>query len=478
MLAMFITRRRCISETLAILALVVFVGLPAGAAGDGRLTSGLQHLIERGAGGGLVRWQEDLAELCTATIRAGGSDAPIIFKARPVKELLVHYRGSFTGLTSLWAERVVFRNDRLNYVVVRIPPGTAAASFARELSSLQSAPGVRLIEPRCLPARDSASEEDEGPCVSPEKLAVALGPVSQTRDVPDCDAPSFDKNRKAIGLPQLLAGPSGNTTLVAVVDVGFDQFNDLGQALGTADYKNNGSTIAGVSGWDYCENDASIDGDPHGTQMSGLVGASCTQFSDAPGVAQSSLVVGMKTFYENGNGTHGFAGPEALAAAIQDAHSMGARVVNMSFTIHPTSDDGWTPVRTALEQAGDVVFVTGPWEGGELPYPARLEPDNMILVGARKWNRDGELTAHTWGSSLHIDAPWAGQLVIPPQLSGASNAIAFVSGAVADLLGRPGCGSLTPDDTRDILVENGEPPSDSASRPLLQVDFLTDPDCH
>ena len=478
MLVMFTTRRRRCAGPLAILIAACSAIIPTDAIGDGRLTSGLEKLIAEGRDQSLDKWQADLAELCTTTIRVGGSDDPIVFKARPVTELLVHYQGSLDQFAGLWADSVLFRDDRLKYLVVRIPTSSVAGSFERDLRNLQGTPGVRVVEPRCLPARGDASEGEEGPCASPNELANALDHVAQTRDAAACDGEGLDKNREAIGLSQLLKSPAGKTTLVAVIDVGFDQFDLLVPALSKVRYNKDGSLTEVVNGWDYCENDASIDGGLHGTQISGLVGASCAQFSDAPGISQSSLIVGMQTFFDNGNNTRGFAGPEALAAAIQDAQSIGARVVNMSFWISSGAEDGWTAVRTAMEQASDVVFVTGPWEDGELPFPGRLQTDNMILVGTRAWTANGdELIAWTSGSSLHIDAPWAGKLVIPPNLSGTSNAIAYVSGAVADLLGRPGCESLTPAKAREILVKNGATASDDDAKPLLQVGFLGDPNC-
>jgi hypothetical protein len=435
-------------------------------------------LIEQRPGRSLNDWQAALADLCTATIRAGYSEDPIIFKARNVTELLVHYDSSFDGLRRPWAARVAFRNEDLNYLVIRIPETGVQGFFERDLKGLLDVPGVRLIGPRCLPVARRTDEDDAGPCVQPEKLAHAVLPqVEQTREVAECGSQTLDKNRKAIGLSELLSGTSGNATLVSVIDVGFDEFEALGPALGTASYNHDGLLVADVSGWDYCKNGANIGGRMHGTHMSGLVGASCADFSHAPGISQSALIFGMQVFYETATGHPGFAGPEALAEAIHDAQTMGARVVNMSFTIEPESEDGWIPVRTAMENAHNVVFVTGPWETGDLPFPSQLQTDNMILVGTRKWNTDGELTALTSGSELHIDAPLTATLVIGPSFPGSSNAIAMVSGAAAELLGRPNCHSMTPAQVRQVLIERAAPSPDSFSKPLLQVDFLKNWDC-
>lgn len=477
MLVMFTIKRRRIAERLATLILILSACYPAASAGAGYFTPGLQGLIDQRQERSLNDWQAALADLCTATIRAGHSGDRIIFKARSVTELLVHYDSSFGRLGDPWAARVAFRNKDLTYLVIRIPETGVQGFFERELRGLLAVPGVRLIGPRCLPMGRRADEEDAGPCVKPEKLAHAVLPqVEPTREMAECGSHTLDRNRKAIGLPELLSGTPGNTTLVSVIDVGFDEFQDLGAALATASYNNDGLLVPHVNGWDYCENDATIGGGLHGTQMSGLVGASCADFSNAPGTSQSGLIFGMQVFYEAAHGSPDFAGPEALAEAIHDAQTMGARVVNMSFTIHPESEDGWIPVKTALENAHNVVFVTGPWEPGELPYPSQLQTDNMILVGTRKWY-DGELTAFTWGSDLHIDAPLTATLVKGPSFPGASNSIAMVSGAAAELLGRPNCDSMTPAQVRQVLIDHAAPSPDSYSKPLLQVGFLKNWDC-
>ena len=471
MLVMCTTSSSRIEARLAILVLILFLCTPTSTVGAGLFTLGLQELMLQDRDLVPREWQEALAELCTESIRMGESGEQITFKARPVTELLVRYDSSFDQLGDRWADR----NEDLNYLVIPIPEDNVRGFLEQAERELLTIPGVRLIGPRCLPMRISGADE-QSPCVKANKLAFASSPVEKVRDVAECGGETLDKNRVAIQLPELLGSAPGKTTLVSVIDTGFEDLHLLGPALAKASYNKDGSLLTQVNGWDYCKNSASVgDVSRHGTQISGLIAASCTVFRDAPGVSQSGLIFAMQVFYKDGSGHPGFAGPEALAEAIGDAVTMGSRVINMSFTISPKFEEQWTEVQTAIEKARKVVFVTGPRKSGELPFPGRLQPENMILVGARFWS-NGALRKKTWGAELHIDAPWAANLVKTPSLSGASNAIAYVSGAVAELLGR--CDSLSPKDVRDILINKGLLSSDSLAKRLLQVGFLSDPNCN
>ena len=425
------------------------------------------------------------ARTCSATVISGHRNEETRFEARRVTELLVHLprddakRGRAIAAASKILPRATEMkvNEDLNYLIMPIPVDHAHEFFQEVQAELLKASHASLIEPRCLPLQTMDSREESGSCVDSLLLADMISLPNRTRSIGSCDNHNLDDDRKAIQLPALLAESPGSTTLVVVMDVGFGQYDQLEPVLGEAMAHGNGSRET-VNGWDYCKNRSidATDSQIHGTQVSGLIAGPCSgPTGRRPGIAQGALIFGMKIFYRSSQGTNLLAGPEAWAKAIYAANQLGAGVVNMSFNVRPHTGSGWGVVKAAMESANNVTFVSGPMTSGRLPFPSQLVTDNVVLVGSRRWNMDGELKAQIEDPAVHIDAPYNPLLLAGPSFPGASNAIALVSGAIADLLGRPACDLKSPAEARNVLVKNAK--TDSEEKPLLQVGFLSDPDC-
>lgn len=119
------------------------------------------------------------------------------------------------------------------------------------------------------------------------------------------------------------------------------------------------------TGYDWADNDADVIpagyyGNPHGTHVSGTIGANGDETNDGvKGIAPGVQLLAEKVFSDNGGGAY----EDDLIAGIQHSVTMGADVINMSLG----SDSGWVSeeddlvqkvIREATEQ-GTLVVVAG-----------------------------------------------------------------------------------------------------------------------
>ncbi|WP_286163880.1 S8 family serine peptidase [Bacillus sp. AFS088145] len=118
------------------------------------------------------------------------------------------------------------------------------------------------------------------------------------------------------------------------------------------------------TGYDWADDDTDVIpgeyGSPHGTHVSGTIGANGDETSDGvKGIAPGVQLLAEKVFSDYGGGAY----EDDLIAGIQHAVTMGADVINMSLG----SDSGWVgeeddPVQKAIRQAteqGTLVVVAG-----------------------------------------------------------------------------------------------------------------------
>ncbi|PGS53989.1 S8 family serine peptidase, partial [Bacillus sp. AFS041924] len=118
------------------------------------------------------------------------------------------------------------------------------------------------------------------------------------------------------------------------------------------------------TGYDWADDDTNVIpgeyGNPHGTHVSGTIGANGDETKDGVrGIAPGVQLLAEKVFSDNGGGAY----EDDLIAGIQHAVSMGADVINMSLG----SDSGWVgeeddPVQKVIRQAteqGTLVVVAG-----------------------------------------------------------------------------------------------------------------------
>ncbi|MFB7139564.1 S8 family serine peptidase [Gottfriedia sp. NPDC056225] len=118
------------------------------------------------------------------------------------------------------------------------------------------------------------------------------------------------------------------------------------------------------TGYDWADDDTDVIpgeyGSPHGTHVSGTIGANGDETNDGvKGIAPGVQLLAEKVFSDYGGGAY----EDDLIAGIQHAVTMGADVINMSLG----SDSGWVgeeddPVQKAIRQAteqGTLVVVAG-----------------------------------------------------------------------------------------------------------------------
>ncbi|MFF2876378.1 S8 family serine peptidase [Gottfriedia sp. NPDC057991] len=119
------------------------------------------------------------------------------------------------------------------------------------------------------------------------------------------------------------------------------------------------------TGYDWADNDTDViphgaNGNPHGTHVSGTIGANGDESNDGVlGIAPGVQLLAEKVFSDNGGGAY----EDDIIAGINHAVEMGADVINMSLG----SDAGWVgedddPVQKAIREAtehGTLVVVAG-----------------------------------------------------------------------------------------------------------------------
>lgn len=270
------------------------------------------------------------------------------------------------------------------------------------------------------------------------------------------------------------------TVTVAIADTGFDPahplladnvFTNPGEVPGDGIDNDGNRLVDDVSGWDFRylgPTRAAPTTDPHGMHVAGIA-AYGTDRIKVLDVACSGKTERPATAPE---------GP-AIAAAIDYARSMGARVVNASFS--PDDPDEYFHLRLAVERNPDLLFINSAGnystdvdnpeetELGEAPtrFKAWL-PAEHVLVVANTTREDRLASSSNWGAKS-VDVGAVGEKVRSAWLPGARDAepgadggayrvasgtsmsAPFVSNVAAKLFAL--CPSLTALEARRLILE-------------------------
>jgi thermitase len=259
--------------------------------------------------------------------------------------------------------------------------------------------------------------------------------------------------------PEAWAVSQGTSVLVAVIDTGIDYTHpDL-----AANY---------AGGYDYVSNDSDpFDDHGHGTHVSGTIAAALNNLTGNPaaeegiaGVAPNARILAYKVC-----GPDGSCSDFAIAQAIAQAVTDGAKVINMSLGGPEYSQAMYDAVQDAW--GAGLVIVAGAGNDGTTSafYPAAF--DNVISVGA--FDEDHRRASFSnYGSWVDISAP--GNVIMSSYpmascaasgvpgdtgcytwLSGTSMATPHVSGAAALVWSRGDVTSNT--QVVDILLNSADP---------------------
>jgi serine protease AprX len=323
-------------------------------------------------------------------------------------------------------------------------------------------------------------------------LALALGGMragaswGATAYDPSADPYSMQNITAADGVQSWWnAGYTGKGVDVAVIDTGVAPvggLNAAGKVVNGPDL----SLESQNAGLQY------LDTDGHGTFMAGLIAGNDGQPGGYRGVAPDSRIVSLKVGVADG-GTDVSQVIAAIDWVVQHRNDNGLniRVINLSYGTNSTQSYAIDPLAYAVEQAwkaGIVVVAAAGNSGYQSGSSAQLADPGydpqIIAVGAADTNGtavpwDDQVAPFSAGVSSCSNGCRAPDLVAPGSHmqglrvpgsyidqnnpagalgssyfrgSGTSEATAFVSGAVADLLQR--YPQLTPDQVKEMLTSN------------------------
>jgi hypothetical protein len=154
------------------------------------------------------------------------------------------------------------------------------------------------------------------------------------------------------------------------------------------------------------------DGDSgHGTQVTGIIAAKGNNHTGVTGVCWTAPhIVNIKAFNDAGSGTS-----FDVAAGIDTAVTLGAGIVNMSFTV--SGDDVRDACRNAFLQGVLLVGISGNENAGSVDFPAAYSRD-VLGVGAvfnnKRWQdstiaysacHPNHTSGSNWGASVDLVAP-------------------------------------------------------------------------
>lgn len=283
---------------------------------------------------------------------------------------------------------------------VKLRPGV---SVDTAIDTLKEDPAVLYAEPNYVV---SAQKQPDDPRFSQQ---WALHNTEQSGGLADAD----------IDAPDAWDATTGSqSTVIAVLDTGIDyRHPDLAPNIwvnseevagnGVDDDKN--GYVDDVYGIDTINGDSDpLDDSGHGTQCAGIIGAKGGNSVGVTGVAWAPRLMAVKMLDDSGTGT-----TSSILAAIEYARTMGAQVVNCSWTLSSNSQ----AVAEAVANSGGSLFVfaAGNSNTSSAYYPAALNLPHTMSVGASTHN-DVRASYSNFGSVVDLFAP--GHQILSTSLPG------------------------------------------------------------
>jgi len=268
-------------------------------------------------------------------------------------------------------------------------------------------------------------------------------PVKLAQDplIPDADWYSWNG---MMGIEQAWQLGQGQGALVAVIDSGIDLTHpDLKNNLWVnpnevpangIDDDSNGY-IDDINGASMITGGLPIDGNGHGTHVSGIIGAALNGFG-VNGLAPQARIMPVAAINSNGDGTS-----SDIDAGIHYAVANGAQIINISITSKGITQETQEAIDLA-EQAGILVVAAAGNENSNLKgkdyFPTGITNPNMISVGSvtnsgkkSSFSNYGPVDLAAFGNS--VPSTWKnGKYAL---MSGTSMASPMVAGGAALLAG-------------------------------------------
>ncbi|AUY54470.1 type VII secretion-associated serine protease mycosin [Streptomyces sp. CB01881] len=227
---------------------------------------------------------------------------------------------------------------------------------------------------------------------------------------------------------------TGAGVTVAVIDTGVDDTNP--QLAGKV--FDGGSLLKEKDG-QKPEGGAKVDPVGHGTKVAGIVAAARSDKTGFVGLAPSAGILSVRQ-----NDAEGSGDVHTLAAAINTALQLGAKVINISQDVRGAGDTGFAgypELKAAIDaaEAKDVVVVASTGNDGQKgnTYPAAFP--SVLAVGASDRNNE-RAPFSQYGDFVDVAAPGVDMLSTVPRGgqcvdNGTSFAAPYVSGLAALLVG-------------------------------------------
>lgn len=243
------------------------------------------------------------------------------------------------------------------------------------------------------------------------------------------------------------------SVIVAVIDTGLDaQHPDLAANI----WRDKDFSY----GWDFVKNKSNpTDEHGHGTHVAGIIGAIANPKSGISGVAHKVSIMSVKYYSDQNSGSVNLAN---TVKAINYAIDHGARIINYSGGGPEFSESEYLALKKAESKGILVVAAAGNERQNtdfmeHYYYPAAYAPrlTNIISVAATT-TKNQLLPSSNWGKNK-VDVAAPGEAIystIPGgrygQMSGTSQATAFVTGIAALLLSKDP--SLKPQQIRTLIA--------------------------
>lgn len=188
-----------------------------------------------------------------------------------------------------------------------------------------------------------------------------------------------------INMPEAWAKAMGEGVVVAVIDTGVTQVEDL-----------QGTKM--VPGWNFVDDNADArDDHGHGTHVAGTIAQTTNNHIGVAGVAPKAQIMPIKVLSAGGSGSLG-----GIVAGIRWAVDHGAKVINMSLGGPYYSEALAKAVRYAHNKGVVVVCAAGNDGRGRVSYPA-ANP-GAIAVAATQFDESTTFYSN-WGKEIAIAAP-------------------------------------------------------------------------